>query len=267
MRNKILRMLGLSAAEEKVFEAIREGSTTPLQVHIRTGVSRTAVYNILNNLSKRRLVARYKESGKFYYRLQDSRELSEELYSLKAELLGSMSGRSELAITNDGDLIVHRGIDTVRTTYKELFSRHKHERFVGFQGAEVLPLYKELLGLRYVNSINRTIKDNKMIVEGIIANTWRKSAASNFDDEWLKDYTGRMANIHEIENTYFDHLGEIYIFGETVYLISLADELVIEVTHSHIAKAIKSLIRYVMDHTKTVDINQKVRASFEAKTK
>jgi sugar-specific transcriptional regulator TrmB len=263
MRNKKLQILGLSAAEERVYTEVVSGSRTPLAVHKETGISRTAIYNILSNLKKRNLVLKSKKDGRFYYKAQETSALSEEIYQLKSELLGLAEGQNEVAITHNSDLIVYKGMDSVKRTYRNFFVRHKKERFIGIQGGDVLRLHNELLGTGYINSVNQTIKKNKMIVEGIISNNWRNNAAIHFDTEWLGDYTGRMANIHEIDSKYFNHLGEIYIFGDTMYLISFADELIIELTHSHIAKAVRSLINYITDNTHTVNINEKTKVSFE----
>lgn len=68
-----------------------------------------------------------------------------------------------------------------------------------------------------------------------------------------------MANVHQISSEYFKHHGEIFLFKDTLYLISLRELTILEIRHGDISLSISMLIKYIMDNTDTIDINRRVR--------
>ncbi len=284
-----LDILGLSLKEKKVLncllysevannssKALNIKINTPLLINKQTKISRTAIYHILNVLKKRGLIERYKENGKFYYRMVSDEEIANKLYEIKKELIGLAEGRSEMRgiLTlgkvpkaegvNLSGVILHQGLDAVKSCFVKMFSGNKNCKFIGVQGNNTLPLYGKHLGEGFVNDLNKKIKENKIIVEGIMAEGWEKKSKESFDNEWAANYTGRMANVHQIPSQYFKHHGEIFIFKDTLYLISLRELTILEIRHGDISLSISMLIKYIMDNTDTVDINKNIKQLYVA---
>ena len=159
----------------------------------------------------------------------------------------------------DSVIAVHRGVDALRACYHEMFTKNDGQHFVGAQGVRAYDHYKEKIGIETVNETNARIKKNKIIVEGVFAEGSLEALFGTFGKEWADGYLGRMANIHTIDAKYFDHAGEIFIFRDTVYLLSVKDLIIIEIRHSDIAVVITMLIKYIMDTTRTIDVNRRLR--------
>jgi len=258
-----LKLLFLSKKERVVLTGLKAGLRTPLLLHIETKISRTAVYHILKVLRARGLAYSYKEKGKFYVRIATEKEMADILYETKKELLAFTDGKDEIVGNKDSVVIVHRGVEALRACYHEMFTKYKENRFIGVQGHNTYQFYKDTIGLKTINKANALIKKNKIISEGILAEGSIEKLYALFGDEWAKEYGGRMANIHALDQKYFKHGGEIFIFKDTVYLLAVADLIIIEIRHSDIAVVITMLIKYIMDTTRTIDVNKRLRELME----
>ena len=153
-------ILGLSIKEKKVLALLMGGENTPLLIHKKSNISRSAIYYILGVLKKRGLIERYKEDGKFYYRLASETDISERVYAVKKELLGLADGRRELlsnefgaaplplgegvggrglsGVSNVEGVIIHKGLDAVKACFTKMFTENKNCRFIGVQGNNTL---------------------------------------------------------------------------------------------------------------------------------
>lgn len=252
-------LLGLSKKERQVFTALKNGCKTPLEVHQATDISRTAVYHIMTVLKDRGLVKRYKEGGKHYVRVASTSELGEVLYETKKDLLSFVDGKEEMHRVQDSEVVVHRGVEAMKSCLYEAFTKNKNQKFIGVQSGEVYKLWSEIFGTSFVNDINALIKKNNIIVEGVLPEGAFRDAVTTFDEGWAEEYMGRMANIHEIDAKYFRHTGEVFIFKDVTYLLTVKDLLIVEIRHSDIAIAITMLIKYITDTTRVVDVNRRVR--------
>lgn len=259
MNSSNLSLLGLSKKEKIVITSIKDNCKTPLLIHEKTSISRTAIYHIITILKGRGLVKGYKENGKQYVRLSSEEEMSDVLYATKKELLGFVDGKEEVHGVQDSVVVIHRGVEAMKRCLYEAFTKNKGQKFVGVQGHEVYDLYNKIFGTSTVNHYNALIKKNNIIVEGVLPVGALEAGMESFDEGWAEEYMGRMANIHEIDKKYFNHTGEVYIFKDVVYLLAIKDQFIVEIKHSDIAVTITMLIRYITDTTHVVDVNKRVK--------
>ena len=257
-----LPLLALSKKEKLVLSALKEGFSTPLLIYEKTKVSRTAIYHILSILKERGLVKKYKQDGKFYFRIATEKELSDTLYETKKELLGFVSGKEEIEIS-DSMVVVHRGIEAVKACLLDVFTHYKNQRFLGIQGNNDTKLWADEMSVPFINKINSLIKKNKIISEGVGAEGLIENFYTTFGKDWVEDYMGRMGRIHYIDPKYFSHSADIYIFKDATYLISIHDKLIIEIRHSDITIAITKLIHFIMDTTRPIDYAERIRKLIE----
>ncbi len=261
-----LTLLGLSKKERKVLQALRDGSDTVLEVHRATKISRTAIYHIVSVLKARGLLESSRKNGRPSIRVPDDRTLSKMLYETKKELLAFPIGTDEVE-SGDTQVIFHRGVEAMKTCFMKAFTENSNSRFTGLQGTNDVSQWEKTFGVEYINTINRMIKKNSLISEGIVAEGWFKACFNSFGPDWINDYLGRMGSVHCIPKEYFNHAADIYIFNTAVYLICVEDHFIIEIRHPDIAKAITQLITYVMDTTHPVDYSRIVKQLHEAHIK
>ena len=77
--------------------------------------------------------------------------------------------------------------------------------------------------------------------------------------KWAQDFEGRMAVNHEIDEEYFQHGGQIWIFKKSVYLIAMNEEIIIEVRNSEIQKLLLSMFSFIQDNSQKFDVNARLR--------
>jgi sugar-specific transcriptional regulator TrmB len=252
-------LLGLSVKEKSVLAALNTGINTPLAISRSTRVSRPAVYAILANLKKRGLATTNIRSGKHYWRISDRKELERNFFETKRSLLGLPDGTQEVYGMDDSTVIVHRGNDAVRAAMNEMLKDHKNERFYGFVGDKSAEGWNSVFSKSETNAINREIKKRNIISEGILSERFFEGQVREMGLEWAKDFEGRTARTNVIGDEYFQNGAQMFIFRESIYLMALAEELIIEIRHSDIQRMILSLFRFIQDNSRTIDVNALLR--------
>lgn len=263
-----LKLLGLSKKEEKVLLALQAGSNTPVKLSKVTDVSRTAIYAILQNLKKRGIVTSHIQNGKKSFVLADEREIEKTVYAAKRTLLKNPEGREEIHGLSDSSVIVHRGKEAVRKLMNALLSDHKNERFYGFQGDVAAINWNNVFNVEETNRFNRNIKKNSIIVEAVLPDGWFERQTRELGVEWAKDFEGRATRVNVIDQEYFAHGGQVFIFKQSIYLMALGEELVIEIRNSEIQKMLLAFFKFIQDNSQVIDANALLRdviAQMEAK--
>ncbi|MAG12232.1 hypothetical protein CL630_00255 [bacterium] len=72
-----------------------------------------------------------------------------------------------------------------------------------------------------------------------------------------------MSATHEIDEEYFKHGGQVWVFRNSLYLIAMNEEIIIEVRNSEIQKLILSMFRFIQDNSKKIDVNALLRGLIE----
>ena len=256
---EMLRLLGLSKKEEKVLIALQMGASTPLLLARVTKVSRTAVYAILLNLKKRGLAQVRTTSGKKHWALTPEREIEETLYEAKRALLKIPEGREEVHSLSDSTVIVHRGQESIRKVLGELLLAHKNERFYGFVGDTAAQYWNKMFSLQETNRFNRALKSNNIIAETIIQEGVLERQTRELGVSWAKDFEGRTTRVNIIDAEYFAHASQVFIFKQSIYLLALGEELVIEIRNSEIQKMLLTFIKFIQDNSRVIDANALLR--------
>ena len=254
-----LKLLGLSRKAQKVLTALQAGSDTPVKLSKVTDVSRTAVYAILQNLKKRGIVTSRIQNGRKTFTLADGREIEEVLYATKRILLKIPEGREEVHGLSDSSVVVHRGTEAVRKVLNEMLSDNKNERFYGFQGDIAAINWNKVFTIQETNAFNRAIKRNHVIAEAILPEGWFERETKNLGVGWAKDFEGRTTRVNVIDQEYFRHGGQLFIFRESIYLISLGEELIIEIRNSELQRMLLSFFKFIQDNSQVIDANALLR--------
>jgi hypothetical protein len=256
---KNLSILDLSPKEEKVLLAIIKGFITPLSIAKETKVTRPAVYDIMEKLKKRGLVKSKITNGKKTWHLIDQRELASSLYETKKILLSLSDGREEVEGVDDSLIVLHRGKEAVVDILHDMFSSHKHERFLTLTGTSPITDWMTMMGSDEIGEVNRIIKKNGLITELVAPERWIEEHFKALGKEWAVDYEGRTATSVHVDKKYFDHGAQLFAFKDALYLLALGDQLIIEIRHSAIQKMILSMYAFMKDHGEKVDANRILR--------
>ncbi len=251
-----LQLLGLSKKETLVFNALRNNINTPLLLSRATKVSRSAVYAILRNFKKRGLSTTRIVKGKKNWLISPPNELEELLRETKKDLLQIPLGTEEVHGVDDSLVAIHHGKAAVRHTIKKLFTKTKNARLYGIQGNIAENNWDSIFTLDETNEINQYIKKNEIIVEAVLPDGWFETQLDLLGEEWAKDFRGRMTRTITIEPEYFDHGGQIFMLKDSIYLLALHEEIIIEIKHSQIQKMLYMLFKYTQDHGRLIDPNQ-----------
>lgn len=250
-----LQLLGLSKKETLVFSALRNNANTPLLLSRNTRVSRSAVYAILRNFKKRGLCTTRIVGGRKNWILTPPDELEMLLRETKNDLLQLPQGIEEVHRLGDSPVVIHRGKEAVRHTLKNIFIKTKNARLYGIQGNVAENNWETIFTPSETNEINQYIKRNEIIVEVILPDGWFQTQLELLGDKWAKDFQGRMTRTITIEPEYFDHGAQIFMLKDSIYLLALAEEIIIEIKHSQIQKMLKLIFKYIQDHGKLIDPN------------
>lgn len=253
------QLLGLSRKEEKVLQSLLNGPTTPLQLSRATHVSRTAVYAILVNLKKRGLAQSHIVQGKKYWSVRPEREIEETLYATKRALLKIPVGREELHGLSDATVIVHRGQESIRKVLGELLLDHKNERFYGLVGDNAAAYWNNMFSLQETNRFNRALKANSIIAETIVQDGVLERQTRELGVSWAKEFEGRTTRVNVIDAEYFAHGGQIFIFKQSIYLMALGEELVIEIRNSEMQRMLLMFFKFIQDNSQLIDANELLR--------
>lgn len=262
-----LKLLGLSKKEIRVFYSLKACNYTPLAISRDTKISRTAVYAILQNFKKRGIVESKILNGHKSWKFSNDKDIDQNMYNSKKEILGLADGRKEIQGLSDSVVVIHRGAEAVRPILGNLLDDHKNEKFTGFQGNVAAVNWNKVFSLEDTNRFNRTLKKNGIIAEAILPQGWFETETKNLGVEWAKDFEGRTTRVNIIDQKYFKHGGQLFIFKDSVYLIALGEELVIEIRHSEIQKMFLSFIAFMQDNSRQIDANALLRNLIEKYSK
>jgi len=68
-----------------------------------------------------------------------------------------------------------------------------------------------------------------------------------------------MAVNHGIDEEYFQHGGQVWMFKNSVYFIAMNEEIIIEVRNSEIQKLLLSMFSFIQDNSQKFDVNARLR--------
>ncbi|MFA6414452.1 MAG: helix-turn-helix domain-containing protein [Candidatus Paceibacterota bacterium] len=255
-----LKLLGLSKKEQKVLIALQAGSDTPVKLSKVTDVSRTAIYAILQNLKKRGIVASRIRNGRKTFALSDEREIEEVLYAAKRTLLNIPEGREEVHGLSDATVVIHRGQESIRKVLGDLLFAHKNERFFALIGDGAAEYWNKIFSLQETNRFNRALKKNNIIAETIIQDGFLERETRRLGVSWAKDFEGRTTRVNSIDSEYFAYGAQVWIFKQSIYLMALGEELVIEIRNSEIQRMLLTFLKFMQDNSRSIDANELLRS-------
>ena len=259
-------LLNLSKNEQLILDLL-DNYDTPIELAKHCPIPRPTIYITLDKLANRGLIFRQKHLNKKRW-LKNSPEYVEKLLKdASLSLLKSTPKPSEkISVSDNLQISVHKGPKQISELLSGFIRKYPHERLIMISGNEVIDSWDRVLGVKKINAFNRQIKEAGMITELITSKKWFEYQAKTFGPEWSKDFEGRSTRVQNIDDKYLDYSSQIFIIKNRVYLVSMEDEVFIEIKNNEIAKLIISLTRFIQDHSSVFDPNALLRELIE-KTK
>ncbi len=257
--NTPFKAFGLSGTASAVLAQVKAGRETPVQISKETDISRPAIYAILAQLEEQGLVTRHAVKGAARWRVASASQINRLLERAREEILGSKEEREVLYQEDNVGVKVYRGRKTISEVMRYIFQEHRGQTCIGFQGDNVFADWRDLLGAETINDLNKSIKKNGMVIQVIVPEGSFERSFDIMGLEWAKHFEGRAYRVNEISDDYFKHKGEMFLFKDSVYLISMREQVVIEIQHSQIQKMLYLLFEYVQDTSKVIDGNEILR--------
>jgi len=239
---------------------------TPVTLSKICSIPRPTIYLVLERLKKRGLIYSIKHSGRKYWHKTSLSILDEQLSIVKNKVAKKNFNYQRLKISKGTDLTIYRGRETIHDLFKSLIDNHNGNRMLGIFGDLSANAWDETFSPEDINSINQRIIQKDMITEVITSKMHLQKEIELFGQGWVDNFVGRAAQTHFLDSKYLDYESQLFIFGHKVYLVSMSESLFIEIKNKQIAKLLISLIKFVEEHTPTVDINKLLREMINKKT-
>ena len=249
-------LLQLTDNEKDILNCFNEDSLeTPLALSGKVNIPRPTIYITLEKLGSRGLISPIKIGKRTYWKKTDEQTMVQHIANLRDELL-SENTYEKMSVTEDTDIAIYRGEKTILTLFTKLIDEHRGNRLMGIQGDYAGDSWEGVVSLENINKINKKIKEKGLITEIVTSKDWFKRQIDIFGKGWAENFLGRTAQVHFIHNKYLNYKSQIFIFENQLFLVSMEEELFIEIKNKSIAKMIISLIKFSEDYSTPVDINK-----------
>lgn len=165
MLKKDLQKIGLSEKGSKVYLAILElGETNIERIAEKSGIKRTTVYDVIEELKNEGLVSIVKKNKKNFYCIEDPRMMGAKLAEKKLILDNIMPKLMSMTnlIDRKPKVKYYEGIEGIKTIYSDIL-KYPNNEYLFWVTRDVW----DVLGEKYLNSFMQNRVKNKMCARAI----------------------------------------------------------------------------------------------------
>lgn len=250
-------LLALTPNESNILDILQTVDfATPVTIAKSCLIPRPTIYITLKKLEDRGLVKKRKLNSKTIWQISDINTIQEHVDNAKSFLLKNRGNQRKIKLNENTDIVMHHGRLTILSLFEKLIHKHGGNRLMGIQGIYAGDAWQNVFQGEDINRINSQMTEEGLITEIITSKDWFKRQVQIFGRSWAENFIGRTAQVHFIEDKYLNYKSQIFLFENQLYLVSMEDEIFIEIKNKEVSKLIISLIRFIEDHSKSIDINQ-----------
>lgn len=251
--NKSLSFLGLDDSEVKILNALDMGRN-PQEVAKLVGIPRTTVAFAIQKLIKKDLVLPVRYGKRFRYIALTEEQLSSRIQQMLGEMKSTARERKgvQVRLSKESQFTIHVGIQEVIPAYSRIAAMNKDMRIKAIQGYKSWSALLAKLSADELIRFNQSIKENGIIVDGIIGENsyseydkYLKAHPEKSVKETAESLAGRMADYTVVPKEFFDVYSEIWIFNTTVMIINWNEEVAIEITNQEIMSFLRDMFEFV----------------------
>lgn len=200
-----VRILALSKNEQVLLKILEDGPFRVNELTYKSRLPRMTVYSVLNSLMKRGLVTKTQFKRTWRYTLIDAQAFSG--FATEANEYNSV-----------------RGADAIARLYLKMFRLHAGERVRAIQGAQSWGQAVRKIKLDILNTINKEIKDNQIILEAVVSSSILDLSKVQ-STAWKKSMEGRTTGVTVVSDALLDFNSEVWIFSDVVLIADWKKEV------------------------------------------
>ncbi len=269
--NKSLSFLGLDKKEILILEAFKEAKNHG-EVAEMTHVPRTSVAFTAKRLLQKGLLLPVRHGKRFLYVSLNEEQLQNRLKQTLGEMRVTANERkgAQIKISKESQFTIHVGLNEVIEAYSRIAVLNKNTRIKAIQSYKSWITIVEKLGPDGLIRFNQFVRDNDLIIEGILQENYyelygkylREHPRSDSIDT-AESLGQRMADYTLVPAEYFNVYSEIWIFRTTVIIINWQDEVAIEITNDQMMSFLRDMFEFVKMRGKKINHEQELRKMLE----
>jgi len=217
MNKDFQNILGLKKGETSITETL-VSAKNPLSVSELariSGVPRTTILPSLQRLAQRSLVTPIKIGKRNKWILSDK-------YPQNKSTIAYSSEKTEVK--------VYKGSKAVFDVWRSLSRLPKYTRLYAIQSERS---FNSAIAKGFDDAVkvNENIRKNKIIMEGIVHESWADNLSGAFGGskatKLFESFVGRLADTEKLPDGFLDVDAELYFAKDTVYITNWTDEVIL----------------------------------------
>jgi predicted transcriptional regulator len=264
MNTKCNSLLGLSGHEEKVLISLPTEDGLNVSDIARTSKTpRMSVYLALHSLKKRGL-ADYDRKGKRRLWKKLSNQAFSELMINTAKSIYDNKERVEIKHGENNGFVILKGLNNLFTIFERIAAGHKGERLIGIQPTSSMTHVVKKLSWKTIKPIQDAIRDNKIIVQGLVREDYYPTFVSLLKSkeekkEAIKSFIGRLTDMVLVSNQYLNSETELMMFKDVAFLVNWKDEVAIEIKNKEMLNFMLEFFELARGYGKKINQNEYLR--------
>lgn len=195
-----------------------------------TNIPRTSIYTDLTSLKERGLLKTRKQGKEF-------------LVKLKKDSFDNLKNKDTDKIDKDIlEIKTYKSFDKILNVYREITETHKHQRMFAIQSTETLRVLSKKKNFSSFIQINENIKNNDIIIEGILSDTVFPVYANllnlnpKLKKRMFESFHGRAADTTLVPEDYLKTPIDIIIINKNIFITNWKDEWAIKINDEKLSQ-------------------------------
>lgn len=257
-------LLGLSKQEQKVLTSLpTDGGINVSDISRASKTPRMSVYLALDSLRKRGLADYDRRGKRRYWKKQTDQAISKMLVDA-AQSIYDDPNRIEVKHGEDTGFVVLRGLEQLFTIFERIAAGHKGERLIGIQPTRSMAHVMQKLSLAKIKPILDAIRNNKIIVEGLIREDYYPTLISLLRSKEekmvaIQSFIGRLTDMVLVNNQYLNSETELMMFKDVAFLVNWKDEVALEIRNGEMLNFMRECFELARGYGKKIDQNKYLR--------
>ena len=231
--------IGCTPREERVLHALGTDRLTLTALARETGIPRQTIHDILARLKARGWVSSCNVGNQKRWMKVAPEIHMEQLQHTLGSLFSNQSF-TDLRHRDTTEVHFVEGKD-MSTHYVELFTKHLplKKRIQAVQPTKSAHQQTKALNLSQTIVLNETIKKNKLVMEGILAQNYYTESTQQYGLDWLKSFDGRAASTVTLPDDFLGLNVEVYYFDQKVLICNWFDQTGLSIQNPALVQVFK----------------------------
>jgi predicted transcriptional regulator len=209
------------------------------------GIPRTTTHFLLMKLLERGLVKKEKVRGHYEW-------------TFNSEAMDSFG------VAPESEVDVQFGLSNFKRVYKQLANLSQGGRILAFQGNQSAQAALTKLSGEFLSKLHTSIKKQKIVIEGIMGDG-TFDLFEELDSDSLRSHWGRATIVHVVPDEYVSFDADIFSVKDRLYMFNFEKEIAITITNPAITSAFHSLLSFMFENSRRIDLNEHIKSVLSAR--